>query len=289
VNVLVIGGNRFFGKKLVRKLLENKHQVTLLNRQNLDDGFGTQVQRIKCDRKNREALSAAISNRTFDLAYDQVCYEAEDARIAIDVFTGKTSHYVLTSSQSVYQAGSNLTEDLFDPSSYKLTEDANSKTQYAEAKRQCEAIFFQQNKFPVTAVRFTFVVGEDDYTLRLKWHVDRVKSGEPIYFPNGDAKIPLIRSDDAAEVLFTLGTKRSVGAFNASSPHPIKLASLIHTIEQTVGKSAILTNEKSDSVHSPYGVESDWYMSIEKLKSAGVAPLEVSSWLPQLVSNLSRT
>lgn len=48
--VLVIGGNRYFGKRLVSHLLERGDDVTLLNRGNLDDGFGDRVRRIKMDR-----------------------------------------------------------------------------------------------------------------------------------------------------------------------------------------------------------------------------------------------
>ncbi|MDC1175392.1 hypothetical protein OAT67_08340 [Bacteriovoracaceae bacterium] len=50
--VLVMGGNHFFGIKLVQVLLDHRHDVTILNRENLDDGFGERVKRIKCDRHN---------------------------------------------------------------------------------------------------------------------------------------------------------------------------------------------------------------------------------------------
>ncbi len=287
MNVLVIGGNRFFGKKLVRKLLQNDHTVTILNRQNLEDEFGAKVQRIKCDRKDTSAMRAALSKSRWDLVYDQVCYEASEAKAACEIFSDRTTHYVFTSSQSVYGAGALIKEASFDPLAFKFSEEANSKTAYAEAKRQCEAVFFAQQKFSVTAVRFPFVVGEDDYTGRLKWHVDRVMSGEPIYFPNIDANISFIHSNDAAEVLFALGTKHSVGAFNASSSNPISLASLINLIEGTVGKKSILTIEKTDSEQSPFGVDSDWSMSTDKLESVGVSPREIQSWLPELLTQLS--
>lgn len=294
VKVLVIGGNRFFGKKLIRKLLDNaqgadQHQITLLNRQNLDDGFGTQVQRIKCDRTDSTAMRAALADKSWDLVYDQVCFEASDARAACEIFSGKTNHYIFTSSLSVYEPGEWLKEEDFDPYSFKFSKEVNSKTNYAEAKRQCEAVFFAQESFPVAAVRFTFVVGEDDYTGRLKWHVDHVKSGKPIHFPNVDAKIPLIHSDDAADVLLKIGIAQGAGPFNASSPEPIKLAQLIQLIEQSVGKKAVLTSKPEGSNHSPYGAETNWYMSIDKLKRYGIYPREIERWLPDLIGHLSNS
>lgn len=295
MDILVIGGNRFFGKKLVRKLISANHSVTILNRQNFDDGFGTQVQRIKCDRKDSSAMRAALSGKRWDLVYDQVCYDASEARAACEIFKGQVSHYIFTSTQSVYEQGRYLKEDAFDPTLYKFTEDlefapgVSSKANYAEAKRQCEAVFFAQHIFPVTAVRFTFVVGEDDYTGRLKWHVDRVKAGKPIYYPNIEAKVPMIHSDDAAEVLFSLGLIREAGPFNASSPEPVALRDLLAQIEQVAGNKATVTQDKTEENHSPYGVEADWYMSIDKLKSFAVTPRPVDVWLPQLLKLLSNT
>ncbi|MBK9322335.1 MAG: NAD-dependent epimerase/dehydratase family protein [Bdellovibrionaceae bacterium] len=56
MKVLVIGGNRFFGRHLVEQLLEDGADVTILNRRNLNDRFGYQVQRLKADRQNHSSL-----------------------------------------------------------------------------------------------------------------------------------------------------------------------------------------------------------------------------------------
>lgn len=285
MKILVIGGNRFFGKKLVAKLLAAQHEVTLLNRQTLDDGFGNDVHRIKCDRQDKAALRSAI-NDNYDVVYDQVCYSAQDARDACEIFDGKTSHYVLTSTQSVYKHGTNLTEEDFLPKNHQFVQDADPKADYAEAKRQCEAELFQRDPFPITAIRFTFVVGEDDYTQRLKWHVDRVKNSEAIHVSNLEAEIPLIHSTDAAEVLFSLGTKMLAGTFNASAPNPIKLSQLLIEVQKAVGKKAVLGGVNDPKAHSPYGVDHSWFMSIAKLEAANVHPRKIDEWLHDLLITL---
>jgi nucleoside-diphosphate-sugar epimerase len=160
MKILILGGNRFFGKKLANRLIEDGHTITLLNRQSRDDGFGNRVSRIKCDRTNAADLKNQITEN-YDVIYDQICYEPKDARAAVDIFAKRTPLYIFTSSQSVYGAGAFLPESAFDPVTYEFTTDS---TDYAEAKRQCESVFFHQSKLKVTAIRFPIVCGHDDYT-----------------------------------------------------------------------------------------------------------------------------
>jgi nucleoside-diphosphate-sugar epimerase len=111
---------------------------------------------------------------------------------------------VFTSSQAVYALGAAIREEVFDPLNHAFTQDARTEDDYAEAKRQCESVFFRQSGFPVTAVRFPIVAGVEDYTGRLRWHLERVRQEAPIYFPSLHARLSLIHSDAAAEVLRSL-------------------------------------------------------------------------------------
>jgi nucleoside-diphosphate-sugar epimerase len=174
MRILVIGGNRFFGKRLVSKLLDSKADVTLLNRGLLGDPFGDKVKRIAADRKQLSHELPQLKNEKWDVVYDQACYEAEDARKSCQTFSGLVKHYVFTSSESVYAWKGDLKEEDFDPATYRFDSDADRNVNYAEAKRQCETIFTQQNAFPLTSFRFPFVVGPDDYTRRLRFHVEEI-------------------------------------------------------------------------------------------------------------------
>ena len=97
---LVIGGNRFFGRRLVDLLLDQKIEVTVLNR-------GSRVDRrkcefLKCDRTNKDQLLNVTQNRSWDIIFDQVCYDFKDSEIVKSVLLPKTQRYILISSQSVY-------------------------------------------------------------------------------------------------------------------------------------------------------------------------------------------
>jgi len=288
MKILVIGGNRFFGKKLVGNLISTGHEVTLLNRQNSDDGFGSQIHRIKCDRKDSEALANAIGNSKWDIIYDQVCFEATDAAAACRIFRGKTPKYVFTSTVSVYDYGGNLKEEDFDPFTFHYSTEADSKEQYAEAKRQCESEFFSQNDFKVVAVRLPIVVGPDDYTKRLKWHVDRIKNCEAIYFPNINAQLSLIHSTDAGLILSQLANKEFVGPINVCSAEPIQLSALVEIIENVVGKKAIISDVADSLNHSTFGFPKDWFMNTKRLHSLNLEAREIHSWISELVMQLMK-
>ena len=50
MNVLVLGGTRYFGIPMVQELLRQGHQVTIGTRQMTQDNFGDTVQRIQVER-----------------------------------------------------------------------------------------------------------------------------------------------------------------------------------------------------------------------------------------------
>ena len=154
---------------------------------------------------------------------------------------------------------------------------------YAEAKRQAEVGFWKFAKFPVTLVRFPIVIGHDDYTKRFAFHVDRIREGKEIYIPNINSQISFITSDFAAQTLSTLADKAIEGPLNAASPSPIRLSRFVEIIETCVGKKIVLASEPNVENHSPYGIESDWFMDCIKLKEYGLVGSEIEEWLPSLL------
>lgn len=289
MKALIIGGNRFFGRRLAARLLEHKADVTLLNRQTLDDGFGERVKRIKCDRTDKHALKAAMANQEWDIVFDQVCYDADEARAAVEIFENKTKRYIFTSTQSVYEGGGMLKESVYEPMRHSFNRTADPKTQYGEAKRQCEAVFFQESDLNLAAVRFPFVLGEDDYTKRLHFHVEHIKHAKPFYVPNLKAETSLIHAQDAADALFVLGTTDYKGPINCASPEAISMGQLIELIELKTGKKALLQNEPAPGLDSsPYGRHETSTMDVSKAQSIGLRFQPLNRWLPQLIESINK-
>ena len=286
MKILILGGNRFFGKKLAQILIDKLYDVTLLNRGNVDDGFGNRVNRIKCDRSNKADFKAQISKENWDLVYDQICFDYDQAKVICEALNGKTQKLIFTSSQSVYDYGEHLVEEDFQTSAYQLKEFVKKEDNYAEAKRQAEVAFDKYATFPVIQIRFPIVIGEDDYTERFQFHVDRIKEGRPIYFPNIKAKMSFVTSDFAAEALAFFAEQDFSGPVNIASSKAISLERFIEIIENDLNKPANIIQQESSKDHSPYGIEKDWFMNCDKLSSLGLSTEEVEQWLPKLLLKL---
>ncbi len=287
-DVLVLGGTRFFGKIRVEKLLEAGHAVTILTRGTTPDPFGERVTRIRADRTDEAALAAAAEGRHWDVVYDNICYDANEARAAIRVFTGKIGRYVLTSSLSVYEAGSaDMKEELVDTAALAVPAGPVDKVPYGEGKAQAEAVFFREAPFPAAAARFPIGLGPNDYTTRLQFHVDRIKSGVSFVMPNTEARICFIHEEEAADFLLWLGGIDAVGPFNAASAGKPKLRQVLGAIDRETGGQAIVLPEGPDSEGSPFGIPDHWAMDTSRAEEAGFKFRELDDWLPGLVRELA--
>src|SRR5687767_5420789 len=101
-DILVIGGTRFFGRLLVERLLGAGHRVTLATRGSAPDPFGDRVARVRVDRGDAAAMTAAFAGAGYDVVYDQVCYRPIDATIALAALGGRIGRYVMASTIEVY-------------------------------------------------------------------------------------------------------------------------------------------------------------------------------------------
>jgi nucleoside-diphosphate-sugar epimerase len=147
----------------------------------------------------------------------------------------------------------------------------------------------QQATFPIAAVRFPIVLGTDDYTKRLRFHIEHVREREPIRIPNPAAHISFIRSDEVADFLFWLGHSRLTGPVNACSDGSVSIADIISVIEKVTGKQAVIREEAADEHMSPFGIEQSWHMDTTKARSEGYLFLSLAEWLPELVISLNRS
>ncbi|MBV2168272.1 MAG: NAD-dependent epimerase/dehydratase family protein [Bdellovibrio sp.] len=287
MKILVIGGTRYFGKRLVHLLLKQGHELWVLSRGQVEDDFGASVHRLKADRSHKEALLQATSGLEFDVVMDQVCMNATQAALACEVFAQKTKHYVMTSTLSVYPLGADLKEKEVDPLQYQPKPATNPAEEYAEGKRAAENHFATKAPFTWAFARFPVVVGEDDYTLRLHNQVKRVLEAKGIYYPNLNAQFSFITSEDAAKALFWLIENRKQGAYNFASEDAISLRKLIEEIELVTGKKASLLERPDQEAWSPFGIPEDWYMNTEKAQSEGFTCQPLREWLRPLLKKIS--
>jgi len=283
-NILVLGGTRFFGRELVELLIEEGNNVTIMTRGKSGNPFGDKVEHLIGNRSNKEELAKIVEGRTFDIVYDNICYSPNEAYAFCEVFNGKIGKLVFTSTLSTYEIDGNVKNEVdFDPYRYEIRLGNSEDFSYGEGKRQAEAVFFKYAKFPVVAVRFPIVMGENDYTRRLHFHVERVANGEPIGFLNMDAEMSFIQATEAAQFLKWAGLSEAEGPYNATANGKISLFDLIKLVEEATGKSAKISLVGNDEIRSPYAIPASWYMTNEKATNSGFQFTNLHDWLKPLI------
>ncbi len=288
-NILILGGTRFFGRKLVKLLIENENNVTIVTRGHSGNPFGNKVEHIIADRSNKNELAKKVEGRFFDVVYDNICYSPNEAYEFCEVFNGKINKLVFTSSLATYTAdGKEKSEQDFDPYHYEIIMGDRDDFDYGEGKRQSEAVFFKYAEFPVVAVRFPIVMGEDDYTRRLHFHVERIANEEPIGFKNMSAEMSFIQATEAAQFLKWAGIKEIEGPYNATANGRITLSELIHLIEEETSKSAKISLDGNNEIRSPYAIPASWYMSNRKATESGYKFSNINDWLKPLIKTIAK-
>ncbi|MBQ2867398.1 MAG: hypothetical protein IJE87_03395, partial [Firmicutes bacterium] len=121
---------------------------------------------------------------------------------------------------------------------------------YSEGKKQAEYALWQKyNDRKWIAVRYPFVVGEDDYTMRLLFYIKNTIEEKPMYIDNLDNQMCFIHSVEAGKFLAYLVDKDVVGAINGCSYGTISIREILDYVERITGKKAILSD---DGESAPY-------------------------------------
>jgi nucleoside-diphosphate-sugar epimerase len=280
MKILVLGGTRFFGIRMVQDLLKMGHEVAIGTRGLSKDPFGEQVKRIALDRSNGESLRQALQGKNFDLVIDKIAYCSNDIKRLLDFID--CQKYIYMSTTAVYAPKKiNLVEEDFDPLAMDLVWCERKDFPYGQVKMQAEAAITQ--KYPgqkYIAVRYPVVLGKDDYTKRLLFYAEHVARSVPMYIDNLDAQMSFIRSDEAGAFMAFLADKNFCGAVNGASKGTVSLREIIEFLEKKTGKKALLS---ADGEAAPYNGESEFSVNTDKAKALGFEFSDVNDWIYDLL------
>ena len=88
-SVLFIGGSGIISAACVREAVDQGFDVAVLNRGTTEKrALPDAVTRLQADVADRDALAAAIGDRTFDVVIDFVAFTPDQVQADIDFFTG---------------------------------------------------------------------------------------------------------------------------------------------------------------------------------------------------------
>ena len=280
MNILVIGGTRFFGIPMIEELLKSGHDVTIATRGLSADSFGSRVKRLILDRTDAQSVRNALSGRHFDVIIDKLAYCSNDIKSVMDA--AGFDQYIQMSTTAVYDPKfTNTVESDFDALSKELIWCGRPDFPYAEIKRQAECALWQ--KYPDRnwiAVRYPFVIGKDDYTKRLLFYVEHVMKSIPMFIDNPDCQMGFIRSDEAGKFLAFLAGKDFRGAVNGASEGTISVREILDFVEQKTGKKAII---EASGDPAPYNGEPEYSINTDKAAALGFRFSRLRDWIYDLL------
>ncbi len=283
MKILVIGGTRFFGIPMIAKLLEEGHDIAVATRGNLKNPFEERTENIILDRTDPESVRQAVGGRYFDVIIDKVAYSSNDVRALLEnVRCGK---YIQMSTGSVYtECREGIMESEFEPQTYELKWQGRTDD-YTESKRQAERAAYEfMDGSACVFVRYPIVLGIHDYTNRLRFYVEHVMRGRPMYVDDMDFGMSFIHEKEAGEFMAYLVSADVSGAFNGCSYGFISPGEIIRYIESKTGKKAVLSG---DGDPAPFnGLVSNESFDTGKALSAGYRFSNLRDWIFDLTDIL---
>ncbi|GAA1993757.1 SDR family oxidoreductase [Kitasatospora viridis] len=287
----MIGGSRYFGRRLIGHLRDAGVRVTVLNRGSTAPPAG--VEQLCADRNDEAALRAALGERRFDVVVDQVCYTPVQAAIAARVFAERTRRYVLTSTVEVYAETGEapVREEAVDPSVWPVDlalpwgHPDLVEAHYAEGKRQAEAVLTRAGGFETAIVRTAHVVGGADFTGRLAHYVRQIERGEPVRVHADPQPASFVQEEEIARFLAWTAAADFTGPVNAASDGALDVRELCAAIGRVVGVEPVLETgaQEGAAESSPYSFERCYAMDNGRARRLGFEFSSVAGWLPQVI------
>lgn len=230
MNILIVGGTLFLGRRLVEAALARGHQITTFTRGRHNAGIHPNVETLNGDRNGDVSV---LKGRRWDAAIDTCGYVPVGVTRVIDAIgTERLPHYTFVSSVSAYaehpSAGSDESASLatITPEQVREAEEiatgvrATARTYgelYGGLKAACERAAEQRMPGRVFNVRPGLIVGPDDYSDRFTYWVRRVADGGDVLAPGRrERRVRVIDARDLAEWIIRMVESRVTGVFNAT-------------------------------------------------------------------------
>lgn len=236
--VLIFGGNQFVGRHVCERLLEDGHQVYVVNRGSRRNPLG--AIHLRGDRNNEKALINLLGTHEFEAVIDISAYEPYQMEISARVLDERYKKYIFISSASVY-------ENIGEVSVTEKSRAGGSPVwgDYARNKFLCEEIL--KNKKRESGSTFTifrpfYIYGPGNNLDRENYFFNRILDGKPIFIPSGENIVQFGHVRDLAN---NISLAISMGSFdnkvfNIAGEELLTFRKMIEIMEEIVGKRAFI-------------------------------------------------
>jgi len=270
--ILIMGGNQFVGKEIVKKFLEKDYIVYVINRGMRKNIEG--VVFLKADRNNLVEIENILKGIEVDIIIDVSAYTEEQVDILHKVMGNKFKQYILISSASVYNNIESTPVNEESQTGENLVWGDYAKNKYLAEKKTIENSKLYNFKY--TIFRPFYIYGIGNNLDRENYFFSRIKYNLPIYIPSKNNIIQFGYVEDLA-----LAIKSSIGnsdfynqIFNISGDEYVTMSEFSEICGKVISKKAIIkyinTEEKKIKARDWFPFrEVNLFGDISKLENTG--------------------
>ncbi|MDR0952861.1 MAG: NAD-dependent epimerase/dehydratase family protein [Elusimicrobiota bacterium] len=291
MEILILGGTKFFGKAFALAAAKDGHKVSVYSRACPVKDLPKSIKQIKGQRSDLSKLA----KKRWDFVLDNICYTAKDMKEAIKTFSGKTKHYVFLSSGDVHLAVEGAVSPFGEEIAHKLPRKRGKVDPYGKGKYEAE-VALRKSPLPYSIVRFPIVIGKGDPKARLEVYIKDIVYNKPIILPDGGKykrRFIFIEDTTAALKAVMQNREKCVGKVVHFGDKAITLKSFIKACFKycnkkinTVDISAeILKRANYDfAKENPYFNPFDYVLGIKNAKLLAWRHNPSEKWLKNIVS-----
>ena len=236
--ILIMGGNQFVGKEIVKKFLEKDYTIYILNR-----GMRKNIEEViffKVDRDNFIEMENILKNIDVDIIIDVSAYTEEQVDILHKVMKNRFKQYILISSASVYNNIESTPANEESQTGENLIWGDYAKNKYLAEKKTIENSKIYNFKY--TIFRPFYIYGVGNNLDRENYFFSRIKYNLPIYIPSKNNITQFGYVEDLA-----LAIESSIGnsdfynqIFNISGDEYVTMSEFSEICGKVMNKKAII-------------------------------------------------
>lgn len=256
MRILILGGTRFIGPSVVRRLAAAGHDVTVFHRGRSEADLPASVAHLHGDRQHLLDFKDAFARLAPDVVLDLFAMTEADAQAGVAALKGIARRVVVASSQDVYRVYDRfLGRDPGPPDPVPFTEQAPLRRHrypyramapspdhlfYHYDKILVERVYQRVPEMPATVLRLPQVYGPSDYQHRLFSYLKRMDDACPfIPLEEGQAAWRWTRGfveNVAAALALAVEDERAAGqVYNVGEEVAFTEAEWIHRLGAEVG------------------------------------------------------
>jgi len=241
MKVLFIGGTGTISTAISKKLLQEGHDLYLLNRGNRNRELSTGAHSLVADVNDEAKVATMIEGMNFDVVCDFIGFVPSQLERDYRLFAGKTKQFMYISSASAYQKPI---------ANYVINEGtplANPYWEYSRNKIACEEFLmkmYRENGFPVTIVRPSHTY--DERSIPLGVHGDkgsysvvkRMLEGKPVIVHGDGTTLWTMthNSDFAKGFVGLMGNTHAIGeVFQITSDESLTWNQIYQAVADALG------------------------------------------------------